>query len=577
MKFIFQLFNVTKKNKDSSLIFLFFLIFLSTFLETLSIGMIIPLITNFNDGWFANYSFFFNDFFNSLANFLKFDITSGNRYFIFIIIIFTIVITIKTLVIIFFTYQREKFKYLLINNLSKNFFSNYLSKPYSYFVEHNTSNLLRNCTSEVEVFARASLTLINLINELFLLLFIGLFLFIFNFTVTASSVIFFSVIFFLYLTFTEKISFKLGLDRQKYKGLQIKNVRESFGAVKEVMIYNKFSHFINQFKTTTALIGKNNLSSNVLRVLPRLFIEYFAILFILVTTVLNLIFFSNVEIFLLNLSVFFAAGYKLLPALNKILSYFQEIKLAIPAINIVYENTKKIEFKDIKFDQKKTITFDKELEIKNLSFFYTRNKNILKDLNLKISKGKFIGIFGKSGSGKSTLMDVICGLHNNYSGEILVDGKKVKENLSWKENIGYVPQFTYLLDGNFEKNIAFGLDKNNINKDKLNLAIKTSGLLELVNSFEEREKKELGEKGLSLSGGQRQRVGIARALYNNPELIILDESLNALDLNTEVKIIESIKNLSKTVIIISHRMSTLDQCNEIYELKDKGLILYKKN
>ena len=149
--------------------------------------------------------------------------------------------------------------------------------------------------------------------------------------------------------------------------------------------------------------------------------------------------------------------------------------------------------------------------------------------------------------------------------------------MSWKENIGYVPQFTYLLDGNFEKNIAFGLDKNNINKDKLNLAIKTSGLLELVNSFEEREKKELGEKGLSLSGGQRQRVGIARALYNNPELIILDESLNALDLNTEVKIIESIKNLSKTVIIISHRMSTLDQCNEIYELKDKALILYKKN
>ena len=198
MKFIFQLFNVTKKNKDSSLIFfLFFLIFLSTFLETLSIGMIIPLITNFNDGWFANYSFFFNDFFNSLANFLKFDITSGNRYFIFIIIIFTIVITIKTLVIIFFTYQREKFKYLLINNLSKNFFSNYLSKPYSYFVEHNTSNLLRNCTSEVEVFARASLTLINLINELFLLLFIGLFLFIFNFTVTASSVIFFFCNFFL--------------------------------------------------------------------------------------------------------------------------------------------------------------------------------------------------------------------------------------------------------------------------------------------------------------------------------------------------------------------------------------------
>ena len=165
-------------------------------------------------------NFFFNDFFNSLANFLKFDITSGNRYFIFIIIIFTIVITIKTLVIIFLLIK-EKNSYLLINNLSKKFFSNYLSKPYSYFVEHNTSNLLRNCTSEVEVFARVSLTLINLINELFLLLFIGLFLFIFNFTVTASSVIFF-LNFFLVFNVYRKISFKLGLDRQNIKDYKLK-------------------------------------------------------------------------------------------------------------------------------------------------------------------------------------------------------------------------------------------------------------------------------------------------------------------------------------------------------------------
>ena len=176
-------------------------------------------------------------------------------------------------------------------------------------------------------------------------------------------------------------------------------------------------------------------------------------------------------------------------------------------------------------------------------------------------------------------MDLICGLYKNYSGKIIIDDKEVlKADNSWQSNIGYVPQNTYLFDGTFEKNIAFGELENEIHIKRLNSAIKNAGLSELINSFSEKEKKVIGEKGVSLSGGQRQRIGIARALYTDPEILILDESLNSLDLDTELKILNSIKKMDdKTVIIVSHRMSTLEQCDEIYKVENKKINLFKRS
>ena len=174
---------------------------------------------------------------------------------------------------------------------------------------------------------------------------------------------------------------------------------------------------------------------------------------------------------------------------------------------------------------------------------------------------------------------MICGLHKNYSGDFFIGEKKLQNlDSSWQNKIGYVPQNTYLFDGSIKKNIAFGETLDQINQDSLDLAVERSDLTELVNSFDEKIEKIIGEKGLSLSGGQRQRIGIARALYKNPEILILDESTSALDLSTEIKILNSLKKLNgQTIIIVSHRMSTLDFCNEIHKVENKKIHLFKKN
>jgi len=286
---------------------------------------------------------------------------------------------------------------------------------------------------------------------------------------------------------------------------------------------------------------------------------------------------KNTNNILITLTVYAAAGYKLLPCVNRIITNIQQIKLFIPAIDVVYDETRENNTKQNIISSKQKIDFEKEIEIKNLTFSYKENLNILENLNFKIKKGKIIGIFGESGAGKSTLMDLICGLYKDYSGQINVDGKNIKDlNLNWQDKIGYVPQNTYLFDGSFEKNIAFGLDKDQINENDLSFAIKNSGLYELINSYKETKDKIIGEKGVTLSGGQRQRVGIARALYRNPEILVLDESLNALDLDTEIKILNSIKKFpNKTVIIVSHRMSTLEMCDEVYKVENKKIILTK--
>ena len=192
--------------------------------------------------------------------------------------------------------------------------------------------------------------------------------------------------------------------------------------------------------------------------------------------------------------------------------------------------------------------------------------------NLEINKGEFVGFKGKSGAGKSTLIDLMVGILKPQSGKILADDVNINElNEIWRNKIGYVPQNVFLIDDTIKKNICLGLDEDEIDPIKLNNAINLSELDDFIKKLPKGLDSEIGENGLQISGGQKQRIGIARALYLNPELIILDESLNAVDLETENKIIKSIKKVagSKTIILVSHRQSTLDNCNIIYQLEDK--------
>ena len=218
----------------------------------------------------------------------------------------------------------------------------------------------------------------------------------------------------------------------------------------------------------------------------------------------------------------------------------------------------------------------KSIEIRNLNFRYESSHiDQINSINIKINLGDRIGIMGGSGAGKSTFLDLLMGLLLPLNGEISVDGENVKSNLvSWQKNVSHVPQFIYLSDNTLAENIAFGIEKNNIDMEKVKLAAQQAQISEFIESKPKKYHEFVGERGIRLSGGQRQRIGIARALYKDTKLIIFDEATSALDLNNETKIMDTIYNLDKkiTIIIATHRSSTLSKCNKVYKFENNGIL-----
>jgi ATP-binding cassette subfamily C protein len=286
-------------------------------------------------------------------------------------------------------------------------------------------------------------------------------------------------------------------------------------------------------------------------------------------------------VFLPILGVFGASAIRLVPATGRILSNLQNLKFSKVSTLAISKN-----LDDYRVEEKKNkdkileFSFKKEIVFENITFKHeNKSENILENIDLKISKGETIGIIGESGSGKSTLIDILLGLNSTPTGSVLVDNLNINENIvGWRKNIGYVSQNLFLIDDSIEKNITFLFNNEPYVQEKLNKVIKDVQLNRFIEKLPKGIKTEVGERGLRISGGEKQRIVIARILFNNPDVLIFDESTNALDLETEKKIIDLIHDLkseNKTIIFVSHRKSTLEKCDSIYLLKDKKLELKK--
>ena len=553
-------------------IFLLIAILFGIALELIGIGLVLPVVSIVAEGK-INYDIGFG-IKESINNYLT--NLPERKAFIYPLLFLIGAYGIKSIYFIFLSFLNAKLIYLLTINLSETIFKNYLFQDYLFHLEKNSSNLIRTIMGEINFFLKSVLIpLINIITETIVLLAIITLLVIIEPISTIILVLIFTLFGSIYFLFINKRISQWGTERIYNQDMMQKHVVQGLNGIKIVKIFSRENVFLKYFNINSFRSAKVGQYVSVFNQIPRITIEFIAISLIVLFIMINVQTSSNLLVAFPKIALFAAAGFRLLPSINRLFSNYHMFRYATPAIDRIH--TAILLNKDSNYKESNNLNFDKEINIKNLSFKYPEKKvNILENINLTIKSGESIGFVGKTGSGKSTLIDIICGLLEPQKGEVLVDNKNINNNFrSWKNLIGYVPQNVYLLDDTIKKNIIFNRNNDSTKDENLNNSVKSAQLEGFLANLPEGLDTLVGERGARLSGGQIQRIGIARALYNNAKLVIFDESTSALDSKTEKEFIDDISKLKikKTLIIISHRMSVLENCDHIYEVNDKKVFL----
>lgn len=460
-------------------------------------------------------------------------------------------------------------------NLSKKLMNKYLSNPYSFFIDRNTSTFLRNLQNEIGNSTNYISAFLILAREILVVSFL---LSLLLYKSTKITLIVFSlfglitlILYYVFKNKTSKVSKRSLFLREKI----FKIINEFLTSIKDVKIFGAENYVLQKYTKDQKELSNTDFYIKNLNSFPRLLLEIVSIGSIL----LFCIFFiasASFEELLPNLTLLIILLVRFLPAFSLINQSLYRLRVLRVSLDLISNELKSdINITDKNFNPKKEkITlFKEEIKLDNVSFQYQETKKkILDNISLKIKKGEFIGIIGESGSGKTTLINLICGLINPDSGSIYFDQKNISQ-YSLNNLIGYVPQDIYLLQESIKQNIAFGKIDEEISNDKINNAIKISNLKNFINEKNFKLDSNVGSLGVKLSGGQKQRIGIARAIYKNSPILILDESTSSLDTETESRLIEEIKKLKDnlTIIFVSHRMSALKNCDKIYKLEN-GLL-----
>ena len=316
-----------------------------------------------------------------------------------------------------------------------------------------------------------------------------------------------------------------------------------------------------------------NRKYSMIQMVPRLWLEVLTIIGLALLVIVMISTGSEVSSLLPTLGLFAATAFRIIPSIGRIMASFQTIAYSTPLIRTLNEDLQVKNFDNSEVGE--SINFGSSICFEKVFFQYsTAHKPSLESVTLQIDKGEAVGIVGPSGAGKSTLIDIFLGLLSPSSGAVLVDGRNITENRrSWQNQVGYVPQSIYLLDDTLRRNVALGIALENIDETAIVKAIRAAQLEEFVTSLPNGLDTVVGERGVRLSGGQRQRIGIARALYSNPPILVLDEATSSLDTETEKGVMDAVKELQglKTVVIVAHRLSTVSYCSKIFNIEDARL------
>lgn len=557
MKKIFKIFYHLDTRKKGQFFLLLFFSLIEILVDFVSLASIYPLLLNIVDSEIR--FFIFEEFIRELS------IDS-----LLIIILFLFVL--KNVLIIVLNFLRETFYQNIFYELSAKLFLKYLSQKWEFFTNINSAKMIHNIRNETSLISNLLASYVSFYIEIIMLIVVGSFLLYVNFFISSLVIIFFLIFSFIYKFFIQKKIVKISENRQYYEKKLLNNLYQTFNNFKLVKIFNIIDYSLNDFKNKIFPYSRNMRNWKTIQTVPRNIIEIFSIIFFVGVMIYLSLNNNDLAKYLPSIGIFVVFFFRLIPLFNKITVAFQNIQYSKPAVN---EIIKVLEL-EVAYDadKLKKLKFESEIKVKNLKFdFKNKDKKnlMIDDLNFTIYKGTTVGIVGPSGIGKSTLADLLIGVIKPDSGFILVDNKNITEKTKeWQKNIGYVSQSIYLNDDTILENILLGRKKNDEDyEEKTKKLLKIVDLWEYVKDQKNGMHQNVGEKAIKMSGGQIQRIGIARALFKEPSFLILDEATSGLDKEVEENIINNIKQNYKkiTILIISHRESTLTFCDKIIKIK----------
>ncbi len=571
-----KVFELLPKSDKHKFIILFFAMVLASFIELLGVGIIPAFIITIADS-----DLVFNmPFIGDLLIVAGIDTSEALVTISAILLIF--IYLLKNIYLVGYNYIKMKFIKSREVKLQNRLFKAYLTAPYTYYIRQNSSFLLRNVTSEVNKIINGTLLpLIDIILKVMMSVFIIGSLLYLEPLITMITIIVMVGGGYLFLKQTREKITKAGYTDRRARARKNKVVLQGLGAFKDTRVLRREKSFLDQYDKHANESINANIFSSFVKSLPNPIIEMLLIIGILSITLIMVWEGRPFSVIIPLLTLFGVAGIKLMPVFSTIIKESTQLRYNAASVNVVYEDLKILEnkFEDFRnelLDDVKRLELKHQISLDNITFNYPNSdQEAVRNVSIDIPKGHAVAFVGPSGAGKTTIVDIILGLLEPTSGTIKVDNIDIQSNIKgWMLNLGYIPQSIYLMDTSMKRNVAFGIPEEQIDYYKLNEALEAAQLLDLVEKLPKRLDTRIGERGIRLSGGQQQRVGIARALYNNPQVLIMDEATSALDNITEKVVINAIERLrgDRTVIMIAHRLTTVQNCDMIY-LMDEGEII----
>ena len=567
------------KKQKGQLILLAVLILIGGVVETLGVSMMLPVVSAILKPEAIHRQIDKRPELQSIVNFLHIDTDLKLITVLVVVVIFLFVF--KNLYLLFLVYKQNTFISRARNDMISRVMREFLNRPYEAYLGADIPTVFRITDSDIPKTFTLMLSILSLATEFVVSTCLGIVLLLVNWQMTLLMIF---VLLILTLIITKVLKprlNKIGRKNQETQSRIAKWRLQAIYGLKDVKVLNRQDFFIRNYYESGKLGADIDRNYIVLNNIPRLLIETVFVAVVLLYVLLYLVNGGDATALLPQISAFGVAAIRIMPSVNRINTYLTQIAYNQFSLDFVYNNLTESMKEDKEMRAERAaiagpeLHLEKEISLKDITFAYPDAEvNIFTDANMVVPKGKSVGIMGPSGAGKSTIVDVLLGLLHVKSGEVLCDGSNILSNYdSWLAQIGYIPQSIYLVDESIRANIAFGIDEDQIDDNRIWEVMKEAQLADFVKTLPEGLDTRIGDRGVRLSGGQRQRIGIARALYHNPEILVFDEATSALDNETEAAVMEAINSFhgKKTMVIIAHRLNTIANCDIIYEVKDEKI------